>query len=90
MTLKNRYITFSVAVSLLLIIAAFGYSDHMGIIMMPEVAADEIEAGVELPVNTTNQQAAEVARDITSSTMRMFEENELYEVAEGIKTNVRG
>lgn len=90
LTLRHRYITFSGAVSLLIVVAAFGLSDHMGIIMMPEVAADEIEAGVELPVNTTNQQAAAVANEITRSTMQMFEENNLYEVAEGIKTNVRG
>ena len=90
LTLRYRYITFSGAVSLLIVIGAFGLSDHMGIIMMPEVAADEIEAGVELPVNTTNQQAASVANEITQSTMQMFEEKNLYEVAEGIKTNVRG
>jgi len=89
-TLKNRYITFSAAISLLLVVAAFSYSDHMGIIMMPEVAADEIEAGVELPVNTTNRQAAEVAQEITAATMKMFKDNDLFEVAEGIKTNVRG
>src|SRR6056297_2640108 len=65
-------------------------SDHMGIIMMPEVAADEIEAGVSLPVGTTPDQAGQVARQITESTHRMFDEHNLYEVAEGIKTNVRG
>jgi len=62
----------------------------MGIIMMPEVAADEIEAGVRLPVGVTPEQAAEVAREITRSTRRMFDAHNLYEVAEGIKTNVRG
>jgi len=71
-------------------VAGYGYSDHMGIIMMPEVSADEIEAGVRLPVGTTPDQAAEVAIEITESTRRMFEEHDLYRVAEGIKTNVRG
>src|SRR6056297_4087143 len=65
-------------------------SDHMGIIMMPEVAADEIEAGVSLPVGTTPDQAGQVARQITESTHRMFDEHNLWAVAEGIKTNVRG
>ncbi len=90
LTLRYRYITLSGAVSLLIIVAAFGLSDHMGIIMMPEEAADEIEAGVDLPVNTTNQQAAAVANEITQSSMQMFKEHDLFEVAEGIKTNVRG
>ncbi|MCM8567975.1 efflux RND transporter permease subunit [Gramella jeungdoensis] len=88
--LKYRYITLSAAVALLLIVGGYGYSDHMGMIMMPEVAADEIEAGVRLPVGTTPLQAAKVAEDITQSTREMFEKHKLYEVAEGIKTNVRG
>lgn len=88
--LKYRYITLSIAVALLLIVGGYGYSGHMGMIMMPEVAADEIEAGVRLPVGTTPDQAAKVAHDISEATQRMFEEHNLYEVAEGIKTNVRG
>lgn len=90
MCLRYRYITLSTALALLLMVGAYGYSEHMGIIMMPEVAADEIEAGVRLPVGTTTAQAAEVAKDITRSTQNMFQEHNLYEVAEGIKTNVRG
>lgn len=89
-TLRNRYITLSIAIALLLVVGGYGYSDHMGIIMMPEVAADEIEAGVRLPVGVTPEQAAKVARDITKSTRQMFDEHNLYEVAEGVKTNVRG
>ncbi len=88
--LKHRYITLSLAVTLLLVVGGYGYSGHMGMIMMPEVAADEIEAGVRLPVGTTPDQAAKVAHDISEATQRMFEEHNLYEVAEGIKTNVRG
>lgn len=88
--LRHRYITLSTAVALLVIVGGYGYSGHMGIIMMPEVSADEIEAGVTLPVGTTPGQAAKVATGITASTRRMFEEHNLYEVAEGIKTNVRG
>lgn len=88
--LRYRYITLSVAIASVLIVGGYAYSDHMGIIMMPEVAADEIEAGVTLPVSTTPQQAAKVANEITESTHRMFEEHNLFEVAEGIKTNVRG
>ena len=88
--LKYRYITLSAAIALLLIVGGYAYSDHMGMIMMPEVAADEIEAGVRLPVSTTPEQAARVAEEITESTRRMFDEHNLYEVAEGVKTNVRG
>ncbi|WP_255702881.1 efflux RND transporter permease subunit [Antarcticibacterium sp. 1MA-6-2] len=88
--LKYRYITLSAAIALLLIVGGYGYSDHMGMIMMPEVAADEIEAGVRLPVGTTNIQAAKVAEEITQSTREMFDKHNLHEVAEGIKTNVRG
>jgi multidrug efflux pump subunit AcrB len=62
----------------------------MGMVMMPEVAADEIEAGVSLPVGTTPDQAAKVARDISNSTRRMFDKHNLDRVADGIKTNVRG
>ncbi len=89
-SIRHRYITLSIAISVFIVVGGYGYSDHMGIIMMPEVSADEIEAGVTLPVSTTIDQAARVANEITESTQRMFEENNLYEVAEGIKTNVRG
>ncbi|WP_423818270.1 efflux RND transporter permease subunit [Salinimicrobium sp. TIG7-5_MAKvit] len=89
-SLKYRYITLTAAIALLIMVGGYGYSDHMGMIMMPEVAADEIEAGVRLPEGTTTQQAAKVAEQITNSTFEMFEEYDLYEVAEGVKTNVRG
>ncbi len=88
--LEFRYISLSAAVALLLIVGGFAMSDHMGMIMMPEVAAEEIEAGVRLPVGTTPEQGAAVARQVTEATERMFEEHDLYKVAEGIKTNVRG
>ena len=42
--LRNRYITLSTAVALLLVVGAYAYGDHMGMIMIPEVSADEIEA----------------------------------------------
>lgn len=88
--LRFKYITLSIAISLLLIVGGYGYSDHMGMILMPEVAADEIEAGIRLPVGTTIDQAAVVAEEVTASTQKMFDEHNLYEVAEGVKTNVRG
>lgn len=88
--IRNRYVTLSSAVALLLVVGGFGYSDHMGIVLMPEQPADEIEAGASLPVGTTNDQAAMVAEEITAASYRMFEENNLFEQAEGIKTNVRG
>ena len=57
---------------------------------MPEVSADEIEAGVRMPVGTTPDQAAAIANAVTSASLEMFEKYNLHEVAEGIKTNVRG
>lgn len=88
--LRNRYVSLCAGVVLLVIVGGYGYSGHMGMIMMPEVAAHEIEAGVSLPVGNTIQQAGRVANEITESTQRMFEAQNLHEVAEGIKTNVRG
>ncbi len=88
--IRHRYVTIVSAVALLMVVGGYGYSDHMGMIMMPEVSADEIEAGIRLPVGTTQDQAARVAHEVTESTHRMFEAHNLYRVAEGIKTNVRG
>jgi multidrug efflux pump subunit AcrB len=88
--LRFRYVTLCAAFALLLVTGSYSVSDHMGMIMMPEVAADEIEAGVRLPVGVTIDQAAKVAEAVTQSTQRMFDEHDLYRVAEGIKTNVRG
>lgn len=88
--LRYRYITASTAFGIFLIVAGYATSAHMGMILMPEVSADEIEAGVRMPVGTTQDQAAEIAEAVTQASVRMFEEHNLYEVAEGIKTNVRG
>ncbi|MEM6641639.1 MAG: efflux RND transporter permease subunit [Bacteroidota bacterium] len=87
--LRYRYVTFAAAIALLIMVGGYGYSGHMGLVLMPENAADEIEAGVKLPVGTTTDQAAAIAHEITASTMKMFEEHDLYTVAEGVKTNVR-
>jgi multidrug efflux pump subunit AcrB len=87
--IRNRYITITSAIALLVVVGGYGYSDHMGMIMMPELSADEIEAGIRLPVGTTLEQAARVAHEVTESTHRMFEEHDLHRVSEGIKTNVR-
>ena len=88
--LKFRYITASIALGSLLIVSGYATSSHMGMILMPQVSADEIEAGVRMPVGTTPDQAARIANTVTDASLRMFEEHNLYEVAEGIKTNVRG
>ncbi|MEX1224740.1 MAG: efflux RND transporter permease subunit [Pirellulales bacterium] len=87
--LRWRYVTASTAVALFLVVAGYATSSHMGMILMPEVSADEIEAGVRMPVGTTPDQAAQIAKVVTDASLRMFEEHNLYEVAEGIKTNVR-
>ena len=87
--LRNRYLTLAASLALLTVTASYASSDHMGMILMPEVAADEIEAGIRLPVGTTPEQARVVAEEVTRATQRMFEEHDLHEVAEGIKSNVR-
>ena len=88
--LKHRYVSLTGAVVLLAVTGGYALSDHLGMVMMPEQPADEIEAGVRLPVGSTRQVSADMAFQITEATHRMFEENNLYEAAEGIKTNVRG
>ncbi|NBB93550.1 MAG: AcrB/AcrD/AcrF family protein [Gammaproteobacteria bacterium] len=88
--LRHRYVSLTGAVMLLAVAGGYALSDHLGMVMMPEQPADEIEAGVRLPVGTTRDVSADMAFQITEATHRMFEENNLYEAAEGIKTNVRG
>lgn len=90
MCLRNRYVTITAAIALLAVASSYARSDHMGMIMMPEVSADEIEAGVRLPVGTTPEQAGKMALAITEATRQMYEEHDLHLAAEGIKTNVRG
>jgi multidrug efflux pump subunit AcrB len=86
--LRYRYITLTAAVTLLSVVIGYAYSSHMGMITMPEVSADEIEASIDLPVDTTRNQAAEKALSITDASMRMFDEHNLDRVAKGLKTNV--
>ncbi|WP_446008733.1 efflux RND transporter permease subunit [Candidatus Electrothrix sp.] len=88
--LKYRYVTLVTAIALFAIAMNYATSAHMGMILMPEVAADEIEAGVRLPVGVTPDKAAEVANNVTEATLRMFEKYGLETTAEGVKTNVRG
>ncbi|MGE0193966.1 MAG: efflux RND transporter permease subunit [Planctomycetota bacterium] len=87
--LRWRYATVTAMVATFLVVLSYATSAHMGMIMMPEVSADEIEAGVRLPVGSTPAQAARVAEAITAKTREMFERHQLDRVAEGIKTNVR-
>ncbi|WDQ17202.1 efflux RND transporter permease subunit [Rhodopirellula sp. P2] len=89
-SLRHRYVTASLALALFVVIGGYATSAHMGLILMPEVSADEIEAGVRMPVGTTQAQAAKIADTVTQASIKMFDEHNLYEVAEGIKTNVRG
>ncbi|MGE9295608.1 MAG: efflux RND transporter permease subunit, partial [Puniceicoccales bacterium] len=89
LALRFRYVTICAAVAMFWIVGSYATSAHMGMINMPEVAADEIEAGVRLPVGVTPDQAAQVANDVTAATLRMFDEHGLDRVAEGVKTNVR-
>ncbi|WP_428390142.1 efflux RND transporter permease subunit [Mucisphaera sp.] len=88
--LSFRYVTATAALTLFLIAGGYALSAHMGMILMPVVSAHEIEAGVRLPVGTTTDQAAEIANCVTEASMRMFQEHDLHQVADGIKTNVRG
>ncbi|EMI18484.1 multidrug resistance protein, AcrB/AcrD/AcrF family protein [Rhodopirellula maiorica SM1] len=88
--LRFRYVTACTAIGMFMVIVGYATSSHMGMILMPTVSADEIEAGVRMPVGTTQDQAAEIADAVTRASLRMFDEHNLYEVAEGIKTNVRG
>ncbi len=87
--LRYRYVTVIISLALLAIAGSYATSSHMGMILMPEVPADEIEAGIRLPVGTTPQQAAEIATTVTSATLRMIEKHSLHTTAEGVKTNVR-
>lgn len=87
--LRHRYLTLTASVVMLVVTAGYAMSDHIGMIMMPVLSADEIEAGISLPAGTTREQAAKVAKEVTEATHRMFEEHNLYSDAEGIKTNVR-
>ncbi|GHC44368.1 efflux RND transporter permease subunit [Roseibacillus persicicus] len=87
--LRYRYLTIVASVMMFLVVGKYATSAHMGMILMPEVSADEIEAGVRLPVGTTPEQAAKVANEVTAATRRMFDEHGLEEASEGIKTNVR-
>jgi multidrug efflux pump subunit AcrB len=88
--LRHRYITLTASVVILVVTGGYAWSDHMGMVLMPQLDADEIEAGVFLPVGTTQDQAAAVAKRVTDASLRMFEEHDLELSAEGIKTNVRG
>ena len=88
--LRHRYVTLTAAVVILAVTGGYAWSDHMGTVLMPQVSADEIEAGVRLPPGTTRDQAAAVANEVTAASRRMFAEYHLERAAEGIKTNVRG
>ncbi len=90
LVLRYRYVTVVIAFAFLAVAARYSTSSHMGMILMPEVAADEIEAGIRLPVGTTPDQAAEIADAVTAATLRMIEAHGLHTTAEGVKTNVRG
>ncbi len=89
-SVANRYVVLVLAVVLLGVVGGYATSDHMSMIMMPEVGSDEIEAGATLPEDTTRKRALEVARELSSRTLRMFEEHNLQDSAEGVSTHIWG
>ena len=88
--LRFRYVTATLALALLLVLGGYALSSHMGMVLMPEVSANEIEAGIRMPTGTTPDQAAAIANAVTFASLEMFDKHDLYRCAEGIKTNVRG
>lgn len=88
--LRVRYLTAAIALSLFTVVLSYSTSSHMGMVLMPEISANEIEAGVRLPVGTTPEQAAAVAESVTAATVLLFKEKNFDQVAEGVMTNVRG
>ena len=88
--LHFRYVTTTIALALLLVLGGYALSSHMGMVLMPEVSANEIEAGIRMPTGTTPDQAAAIANAVTAASLEMFDKHDLYRCAEGIKTNVRG
>jgi multidrug efflux pump subunit AcrB len=88
--LKFRYVTLCLAITALVVVSGYAVSDHMGMIMMPEVAADEIGASVNMPSDTTEDQARVVAEQVTEATQRVYEEHDLHTAVEGITTNLYG
>lgn len=88
--LRYRYITLCLAITILLVVGGYAQSDHMGMIMMPEVSADEIEAGINLPSDTTKDQAAKIANELTRQTKKIYREHNLHTAVAGIKSNLRG
>ena len=45
LSLRHRYVTLTASVMLLAVTGGYALSDHMGMVLMPELAADEIESG---------------------------------------------
>lgn len=89
-SLTYRYITISTAIASFVVLISYATSAHMGVINMPQVSADEIEAGIIMPVGSTPAQTGRMAILVTEATERMYKEHNLDRVAEGIKSNVRG
>jgi multidrug efflux pump subunit AcrB len=87
---RNRYVTLTVAVVLLITVGSYAMSSHMGMIMMPSVTADEIEGNARLPEDTTRERALEVANQLTNQTMALFENEKVKQSAQGVKTNIWG
>ncbi|MFB6355260.1 MAG: efflux RND transporter permease subunit [bacterium] len=87
---RNRYVTLTLALVLLLVVGGYAWSDHMGMIMMPEVSAEEIEVSARLPQDAIDEQIMRVQRQLARSTERVFEEHNLDKSAEGYQTQIWG
>ncbi|MGM0381115.1 MAG: efflux RND transporter permease subunit, partial [bacterium] len=87
---SNRYVVLSAALAILVVVGGYAMSEHMGMIMMPEVSADAVEAGASLPEDATDERTIEVAREVTRQTQKMFKKHNLEQSAEGIRTRIWG
>ena len=90
LTLRNRYLTLSVGIVVLLITIAYIKSGRMGFELFPKVESDYAMVTAKLPFGTAVQKTEQVEQALVKAAQQIARENGDDELVEGIYAIING
>ncbi|MGD2013716.1 MAG: efflux RND transporter permease subunit [Desulfobacterales bacterium] len=90
LTLRNRYLTLSVGIVVLLITIAYIRSGRMGFELFPKVESDYAMVTARLPFGTAVQKTEQVEQALVKAAQQIARENGDDKLVEGIYANING
>lgn len=87
-TIRHRYITLSLAFSMLLITAAYIASGRIGFVMMPTIESHFASVSIEMPYESPFSSAERIAKQLIDAAYRVDEKYKAEDLIVGIYSNI--